>query len=105
MVRRGKLVANQAFEFAHWDLSDEEVLGSVLTQFYQGGRAAPDRILLPLAIEDAPARSELLRERRGRQVEILVPVRGQGRRLVEMARANARQAFAERRDESERLAH
>jgi len=105
MVRRGKLVANQAFEFAHWDLADEEVLGSVLTQFYQGGRAVPDRILLPLAIEDAPARSELLRERRGRQVEILVPVRGQGRRLVEMARANARQAFAERRDESERLAH
>jgi excinuclease ABC subunit C len=105
MVRRGKLVANQAFEFAHWDFADEEVLGSVLTQFYQGERAVPDRILLPLAIEDAPARAELLRERRGRQVEILVPARGQGRQLVEMARANARQAFVERRDESERLAH
>jgi excinuclease ABC subunit C len=105
MVRRGKLVANQAFEFAHWDLADDEVLGAVLTQFYQGGRAIPDRILLPLAIEDAPARAELLRERRGRQVEITVPVRGPGRRLVELAHANARQAFAERRDESERLAH
>lgn len=102
MVRRGRLVAHQAFDFADRDLPDDEILGAVLTQFYQGDRPVPDRILLPLEIEDAAARSELLRERRGRRVEILVPVRGAGRRILEMAQANARQAFAERRDEGER---
>jgi excinuclease ABC subunit C len=104
MVRRGKLVAHQSFDFADRDLPDEEVLGSVLTQFYQGERSVPDRILLPLPIEDAAVRAELLRERRGRQVEIVVPSRGQGRRIVEMAAENARQAFSERRDENERSA-
>ncbi len=102
MVRGGKITANQSFGFADWELPDEEVLTSLLTQFYQGDRFIPDEILLPLEIEDAAAREELLRERRGRAVAILTPKRGDKARLVELARANAQQAFRERRDEDER---
>jgi excinuclease ABC subunit C len=98
-VRDGKLVANQAYAFDDWELPDADVLEAVLTQFYQAtAREVPDEILLPVAISDAPVRVEYLSERRGRKVGILVPQRGDKLRLIEMAQANARQSFAERRD-------
>jgi len=52
-------------------------------------------------------RAEYLSERRGKKVTLLVPQRGDKLRLVEMARDNARQSFAERRDatkQGERMA-
>src|SRR5262249_49470243 len=49
-------------------------------------------------ISDAPVRTEYLSERRARKVAIVVPQRGDKLRLVEMAQANARQSFVERRD-------
>jgi excinuclease ABC subunit C len=98
-VRDGKLVSNQAYAFDDWELPDAEVLEAVLTQFYQAtARDVPDEILLPVAISDAPVRAEYLSERRGRKVAIMVPQRGDKLRLVEMAQANARQSFVERRD-------
>lgn len=102
MIRSGKLTSNQSFGFADWELPDEEVLSSLLTQFYQGERFVPDEVLLPLEIDDAEPRAELLRERKGRIVSIVVPQRGEKVRLVELAKANARQAFLERRDDEER---
>jgi excinuclease ABC subunit C len=98
-VRDGKLVSNQAYAFDDWELPDPEVLEAVLTQFYQAtAREVPDEILLPVAISDAPVRADYLSERRGRKVSIVVPQRGDKLRLIEMAQANARQSFVERRD-------
>jgi excinuclease ABC subunit C len=100
-VRDGKLVSNQAYAFDDWELPDPEVLEAVLTQFYQAtAREVPDEILLPVAVSDAPVRAEYLSERRGRKVSIVVPQRGDKLRLIEMAQANARQSFVERRDAS-----
>lgn len=98
-VRAGKLTGNQAYTFDDLELSDDEIVGAVLTQFYQGDRPIPDGIVLPLALEDADVRAEYLGDRKGRQVEILCPQRGAKLRLVEMAMANARHSFAERRDQ------
>src|SRR5882724_5917619 len=107
-VRDGKLVSNQTYAFDDWEFPDAEVLEEVLTQFYQATeRDVPDEILLPTAISDAEVRAEYLSERRGKKVAILVPQRGDKLRLVEMARENARQSFAERRDatkQGERMA-
>src|SRR5262245_3792496 len=101
-VRDGKLVSNQAYAFDDWELSDGEVLEAVLTQFYQAtARDVPDEILLPVPISDAAVRAEYLSERRGRKVAVIVPQRGDKHRLVEMAQANARQSFVERRDAAE----
>ncbi len=105
LVRAGRLTANQSFGFTDWAFPDDEVLGAVLTQFYQGNRSIPREVLLPTPLEDQPARVELLRERRAGAVEILEPKRGAKRALVALATENARQAFFERRDAQERLAH
>jgi len=98
IVRGGKLTSTQSWSFQDLEFPDEEVLADLLTQFYQGPRHIPDEIILPVALEDLEVRSELLAERRGRKVEIIVPQRGEKLRVLEMAMENARQSFAARRD-------
>ena len=53
---------------------------------------------MPVELEDAAVRAELLSERRGKKVEVFLPQRGDKVRLLEMAMDNARQSFASRRD-------
>src|SRR5579885_268309 len=98
MVRHGKLTSTQAWSFQDLEFPDEEVLADLLTQYYSGARFLPDEVILPVALEDAQVRAELLSERRGRKVEFVVPQRGEKLRLLEMAMHNARQSFHARRD-------
>ncbi len=96
-IRAGKLVGNQEYSFDDNEFPDEEVLGELLTQFYQGNRFVPDEVILPVVLEDATVREELLAERKGKKVILLCPQRGDKVRLVEMARENAHQSFREKR--------
>jgi excinuclease ABC subunit C len=98
MVRRGKLTSTQSWSFEDLEFSDHDVLADLLTQFYSGGRYLPDEVLTPVELEDADVRAELLTERRGKKVAILVPQRGEKAHLLQMANENARQSFAARRD-------
>ncbi|MFQ5904549.1 MAG: excinuclease ABC subunit UvrC, partial [Candidatus Binatia bacterium] len=98
-VRQGKLTGNQAYSLEDLEFSDEEVLESLLTQFYQGARFIPDEILLPAQPEDQEVREEYLSERKGKRISLLSPQRGDKRQLVEMAAQNARQSFFERHDQ------
>ena len=98
-VRQGKLTGNQAYSLQDLEFPDEEIMGSLLNQFYQGHRFIPDEILLPVSLDDGEAREEYLGERRGKNVSVLTPQRGDKRQLVEMAIENARQSFSERHDQ------
>ncbi len=99
LVRQGKLTGNQSYSLEDLEFPDEEVMGELLTQFYQGNRFVPDEILLPVALEDHEVREEYLGERKGKKVVIVAPQRGDKRQLVEMAADNARQSFSERHDQ------
>jgi excinuclease ABC subunit C len=98
-VRQGKLTGNQAYSLEDLEFSDEEIMESLLTQFYQGDRFVPDEILLPVELEDREVREEYLGERKGKKIFILCPQRGDKRQLVDMAVQNARQSFFERHDQ------
>lgn len=98
-VRQGKLTGNQAYSLEDLEFTDEEVLESLLTQFYQGARFIPDEVLVPVEIEDDAVREEYLSERKGKKISLLSPQRGDKRRLVDMAVDNARQSFFERHDQ------
>lgn len=74
------------------------MFADLLTQYYSGARNLPDEVILPVELEDAAVRAELLSERRGKKVEFILPQRGDKLRLLEMALENARQSFAARRD-------
>jgi excinuclease ABC subunit C len=99
LVRQGKLTGNQSYSLEDLEFPDEEVVGELLTQFYQGNRFIPDEIILPVTLEDCAAREEYLGERKGKKISILTPQRGDKRQLVEMAIDNARQSFSERHDQ------
>ena len=98
MIRGGKLTSTQGYSFDDLEFPDEDVLQDLLTQFYAGGRFIPDEVILPVEIDDAEVRAELLTERREKKVTMFVPQRGEKLRLLEMAQANARQSFFARRD-------
>jgi excinuclease ABC subunit C len=102
LVRAGTLVSHHAYHFEGHDLPDQEVLSSLLGRFYEGDRPLPDEVLLPFAIESMDATAEYLSLVRGRKVDVLVPRRGEKRRLVELATENAEHGFRERNDESAR---
>ena len=99
LVRQGKLTDTISYSLEDLEFPDEEIVGSLLTQFYQGLRFVPDEILLPVTLEDREAREEYLSERKGKRVDIGCPHRGDKRHLVQMAAENARQSFAERHDQ------
>ena len=99
LVRQGKLTDNLSYSLEDLEFPDEEIVASLLTQFYQGHRFIPDEILLPVSLEDCEVREEYLGERKGKRVEILCPHRGDRRHLVQMAQDNAKQSFSERHDQ------
>jgi excinuclease ABC subunit C len=99
LVRQGKLTDNLSYSLEDLEFPDEEIVASLLTQFYQGHRFIPDEILLPVELEDREVREEYLSERKGKGVEILAPQRGDKRHLVQMAQDNAKQSFGERHDQ------
>ena len=71
------------------DASDAEVLGAFLAQFYESATYVPRLLLLSQEPADREQLETMLREQRGRAVEIAVPVRGERRGLVASAEENA----------------
>ena len=68
-----------------------EVVSSLVKQYYLTRGAAPKQILLPMEIEDAALFAELLLQTLKKRVQIRVPQRGDGTKLVELAVQNAKQ--------------
>jgi excinuclease ABC subunit C len=71
----------------------ERLLASAVQQFYTEGRYVPREVLLPHEIPDRELLEAWLGERRGTQVRIRVPQRGEKVRLLELVMSNARIAF------------
>jgi excinuclease ABC subunit C len=99
-VRIGKLIGREHFivEGAR-DVTDADVLGSFLQQYYASTDAIPRALLTPLMPADADDLAAYLADRRGVRVTITVPERGEKRRLVAMATGNAVEALARERAE------
>ncbi len=68
-----------------------EALSQLVKQYYLTRNAAPKRILLPLAMDDADVFAQLLLEKLDKNVRIIVPQRGDNKKLVELACKNARE--------------
>ncbi len=70
-------------------MPDEEVLSSFLHQYYREGKFIPKKILIPRAIPDQSLVEQWLTELKGEKVRILVPARGDKKRLLNLACENA----------------
>ena len=71
--------------------SAEDAVSSLVKQYYLTRGAAPREVLLPCAMDDAELFAQLLQQELGKKVRIRVPQRGDGVRLVELARRNAQE--------------
>jgi excinuclease ABC subunit C len=92
-VREGKVVGREGY-LVHRVAEPERFLASAIQQYYADGqRYVPREILVPSEIPDCRLLEEWLSARRGSQVRIRVPQRGEKVRLLEMVMRNARLAF------------
>jgi excinuclease ABC subunit C len=71
----------------------EIVVGAFLKQFYESSPMVPRLILIPHEIEEHALVQDWLSSKRGSQVEVRVPERGEKRRLVAMANDNATESL------------
>ena len=90
-VRAGKLLGGKGFTFPFTGLPDEEVSSSFLHQYYREGKFIPKKVLIPRAVPDQPLLEQWLTELKGEKVQVLVPARGDKRRLLVLACENAEQ--------------
>ena len=97
-VRFGSVTGMARFVFRNPSQSLEEILSELLSQYYQPDRFIPPRIFIPRDFADRRLVEEVLAERRGGAVEIRVPVRGEGRRWLELAAENARSVLREKEE-------
>jgi excinuclease ABC subunit C len=98
--RGGQNWGNRAY-FPRVDKSDEEadVMAAFLGQFYED-KPIPKLILTNVEPADRDLLCEAFALKAGRKVEILKPLRGEKRQLVEHALTNAREALGRRMAES-----
>jgi excinuclease ABC subunit C len=103
-IRDGQLNGSRTFSFTNQEFPDAELISSFVGLYYDLGAPPPDEVLLPVEIEDAALKAEWLDERRAalpgrhKKIEVLVPQRGDRRKLVELANKNAAASFATRRN-------
>lgn len=90
-VRDGKIMGKEDFmvEGAHKNLPSE-LLSAFIKQYYSGPRQVPQEILLPHKVEDAELIKDWLRDKRGAEVLLKVPMEGLEHRLVQMVTKNAK---------------
>ena len=89
-VRDGKIIGKEDFmvEGAQNKLPSE-LLSAFIKQYYSGQKQVPQEILIPYKVEDAELIIDWLRDKRGAEVLLKVPMEGLEHRLVQMVTKNA----------------
>ena len=93
-LRDGKMIDRYGFHLENVVGEDaQSILEAFVLEYYGGTPSTPPEVLVPAEIADTTALSEFLTERRGSRVVVRTPLRGEKRRLVELATENAQLAL------------
>jgi excinuclease ABC subunit C len=92
----GPLASPNSGALAPVRFSPGSFFSALMKQVYIDQQYVPRDILAPVDFEDRAELEELLSEKRGSKVEILVPQRGEKRSLIDLAAQNAKQSFDQR---------
>jgi excinuclease ABC subunit C len=93
-LRDGKMIDRYGFHLENVEGEDAQaILEAFVLEYYGGTPSTPPEVLVSAEIADTDALSEFLTERRGSRVVVRTPLRGEKRRLVELAAENARLAL------------
>jgi excinuclease ABC subunit C len=89
MIRNGVLRGGRNFWFPRPETAPGEILSHFIRQHYPGPGDLPAEITASHPVDDADLIAQWLSELAGRRVGLIVPQRGDKKRLVEMAVKNA----------------
>ena len=93
-LRDGKMIDRYGFHLENVAGEDEQsVLEAFVLEYYGSTPSTPPEVLVPAGVPDTSALAEFLSARRGSRVDVRAPMRGEKRRLVELAVENARLAL------------
>jgi excinuclease ABC subunit C len=93
-LRDGRLIDRYGFHLENVEGQDVATLFEAFAiEYYGSAPSVPPQIVVPRDAGDTSALEEFLSERRGSRVEVRAPVRGEKRRLQELATENARVAL------------
>jgi len=96
-LRNGRIVDRREYYWEDlFDFQADEFFSSLLKQIYLDQQYIPSRIHVPVDFEDREELEELLSEKKGHKVEILIPQRGQKKALLDLVETNAKHAFQQR---------
>ena len=103
-VRAGYLIDTTHYPLDLGFKEPDEALSAFIEQYYKNTEFLPSIILLNQEIENTEFLEHLFTAKKQKKVSIHVPVRGEKRRLVEMARINASRELEKRllKEEEER---
>jgi excinuclease ABC subunit C len=94
-LRGGKMIDRYSFHVENVEEQDvTAVLEAFCVEYYGATPSVPPQIVVPQEAGDLSALEQLLTERRGSRVEVRRALRGEKRRLAELAAENARQALS-----------
>ena len=97
-VREGMMLEPRFLTFDADRGDSAELLSSWINGLYQGPADTPGEILLPMLPHAHKALAEVLSDRRGGRVQLVVPQRGDKAQLQKLATDNARDHFRRRSD-------
>jgi len=96
-IRSGKLIGNEHFILGGTrDEDSGQIMASFIKQYYNSASYVPPQIQLQYGVDDS-ALSEWLEAKRGAKVKILVPQRGEKKKLVDLVAQNAAQLLEQRK--------
>ena len=89
-VRQGIVCGQQVFFLLDPIGDDSEVLEEVLRQYYLKEQTIPEELLLPIQVADHISLQDWLSKIRGKNVQLRIPQRGEGLKLLRLAEKNAK---------------
>ncbi len=89
-VREGKLIGREHFYMKHAENeTDADILQSFIKQFYAGTPFIPKEIYLKETLEEGTLIEQWLTKKNGTNVRLIVPLKGQKEKLLELSCQNA----------------
>ena len=95
-LRRGFLQGIRHFELTQVPAEPAELVAQFLGQYYGNVHDIPVEVLVPILPDNAALMEETLSEWKNRRVKIRQPIKGEKRRLLEMAQTNAANTLREK---------
>jgi excinuclease ABC subunit C len=101
-IKSGKLVSSESYDLDAQNAEDNEIIESFIKQYYSKRIYSPGEIIVPIKLQDISTIQNWLLERFNSKTKISSVVRGQKRRLLNLAIENAKSHLNELEDKKKK---